>query len=112
MGTRREYVRCYVMLNGGQREIQLSYSIGLLSRTTCLSNHRTSTRTKKHHFAKCGRDFFFLYCMNCERVEGTPDPSLAIDGGINLKTLKKKKKKKKKYDTYSSALKYMYRARL
>ena len=34
--------------------------------------------------------------MNCERVEGTPDPSLAIDGGINLKTLKKKKKKKKK----------------
>ena len=84
----------FFTLNGGQREIQLSYSIGLLSRTTCLSNHRTSTRTKKCHFAKCGRDFFFLYCMNCERVEGTPDPSLAIDGGINLKTLKKKKKKK------------------
>ena len=33
--------------------------------------------------------------MNCERVEGTPDPSLAIDGGINLKNLKKKKRKKR-----------------
>ena len=40
--------------------------------------------------------FSYLYCMNCKWVEGSPDPSLANDGGINTRNRKKKKKKKKK----------------
>ena len=34
--------------------------------------------------------------MFCKRLERNPDPSLAIDGGLNLGKAKKKKKKKKK----------------
>ena len=30
--------------------------------------------------------------MNCKRVEGSPDPSLANDGEINIRKRKKKKK--------------------